>query len=704
MNAPRSRLATTLTALVAVALCLLIAGFFLLQERFGPVLVAALDRLGIAAWAGLVLLAALSSGTRLLRLLGLKPATHSAAALFGLGTGLLLVSTALLLIGAAGYLGKIRVVIVLMALVAAGTWDLGIYLRAVALEAPKLRRLSAFRAALWLVIGLFFLLNLTRSFAPPTPYGTHDYDDLEYHLAAPAQYHAAERVFFIRDNVYANFPQASEMLCLAGMELTDSPTRGAAVGRMLNALLGLLAALALTALLRGVVNKETADAGAAIFYTWPGVTLYSGLAHVEPMLIFFATLALWALLWSWRRKLTPPGPRGWAQLAAVAAGGAMSVKYTGVLLVFAPTLAGCVLLGFCQRLRTVEIARRVALFAGVAVLVMAPWLVRNALNTGNPVYPLLDPLFHSPNWSAAKDARWMQEHSPRDTSAALLPEKALEVLTFDQRNASLALILFLPLCLLAGRRTRWVAALLAAHCAALFLLYFYFTQHNERFIESGVTALAALSALGLGAALARPEGRFLRAALIALLLLCPSRWMNYQYAAASIPAAVAPVPVEALFDDAAPPAMKFINDPANLSSTARVLFLGEARTFHCRREFVASTVFDTNALEELLRAATTPEEIRNGLTRLGVTHLYVDTFELARLQRSYAHSFQGRDRLGMLDGFNWPLFADFARRHLKVVWSQPPSGVETFPWERWPELLQLADKERPGMRAVYEIK
>lgn len=704
MSSPRSRLATTVAALAAMALCLVVAGFFLLQERFGPVLAAMADRMGIAAWAGLILLAALSSGTRLLRLLKLKPATNAAAALFGLGTGLLLVSAAVLLVGSAGFLGQIRIVIVLMTLVAVGTWDLGIYLRAIAVEAPKIRRMSWFRAALWMVIGLFFVLNLTRAFAPPTVYGTHDYDDLEYHLAAPAQYHAAGKVFFIRDNVYANFPQASEMLCLAGMEVSASPDRGAAVGHVLNMLLCLLTALALTAMLRGVVNREAADAGAAMFYTWPAVTLYSGLGHVEPLLFFYATLALWGLLWSWRRKLTPPGPRGWVLLAAIAAGGAMSVKYTGVLLVFLPTLAWVIVLCVCQRLRAVETARRAAVFAGVAVLVMVPWLARNALDTRNPVYPLLNGVFHSPNWDAAKDARWMHEHSPRDTAFDLMPGKALEVLTFDQRNASLALIVFVPLCLLAGRRTRWVAALLAAHCAALFLLYFYFTQHNERFIETGVTALAALSALGVGAALGWPEGRLLRGAVLAVLLLCPSRWMNWQYVGSSLPAALAPAPVEAVFEDAAPPAMKFINDPQNLSSSARVLFLGEARTFHCRREFVASTVFDTNALEEVVRAAKTPEDIRNGLTRLGVTHVYVDTFDLARLQRSYAHSFGGRERLGMLDEFNWPLFADFARRHLKVVWSQPPSGVETFPWERWPEFLQLADKERPGMRAVYEVK
>ncbi len=704
MNPFRSRLAPALTALASAALCLWIASSFLLQERFGPVLAAATDRLGIAAWSALILLAALSSGTRLLRALGLKPAPHAAAALFGLGTGLILVSTLLLLLGAAGFLGKVRVVIVLMALLAAGLWDLGIFLRALPPAMPGLRRMSWFRAALWAGVALFFAMNLTRSFAPPTAYGTHDYDDLEYHLAAPAQYRAAEKVFFIRDNVYANFPQAAEMLYLAGMETADSTWRGAAVGKMLNALFGLLTALALAAMLRGVTGKEASDAAAALFYTWPGVTLYSGLAHVEPLLIFFATLALWGVLWSWRRKLTRPGPRGWVLLAAIAAGGAMSVKYTAVLLLFAPMLAWVVVLGLWTRRPTAEVARRAALFVAVALLVMAPWLLRNALNTRNPVYPLMGSLFASPNWDTVKDVRWMRAHSPGDTSPALIPAKAIEVLTFDQGNASLALILFVPLGLLARRRTRCVALLLAVHAAALFLLYFYFTQHNERFIEVGVTALAALSALGLAAGLAWPEGRLLRWVVLALLLLCPSRWMNYQYVQSSLEAAVLPAAVESVYAASAPPGMRFINDPENLSSSARVLFLGEARTFYCRRDVVAATVFDTQPIERLTRGVHTPDGFREALTRAGITHLYVDTFELARLQRSYRFSLGKREPWGMLDGFDWALFGEFARQHLKPVWSQPASGVETFPWERWEEFLRLPDRERPGFRALYELK
>ena len=143
------------------------------------------------------------------------------------------------------------------------------------------------------------------------------------------------------------------------------------------------------------------------------------------------------------------------------------------------------------------------------------------------------------------------------------------------------------------------------------------------------------------------------------------------------------------FKTYAPTAMKALDDPDLLPRNAKVLFLGEARMFYCRRVHVASTVFDTNALEEIGRAARTPEDIRDGLRKRGITHLYVDAEELHRLQTTYRYVYNGRQHLGMLDGFNWDLFARFATEYLRPVWVYPEQMREVpFHWERWPKLLE----------------
>jgi hypothetical protein len=683
----------------------LIVGVMLIKrliwnDAYLPVVWIQLDRLAILAWAALILLSAMSVGSMLLRRLNLRPAGHLAAALFGTGLGLGVISLVTLLLGLTGFLGRIRMVVALLALLFLGLPDLGTLLRMARLAMPRARKAGGFRIALWAVLGVFLLMNVTRAFDPP-----YDYDSLEYHLAAPAAYHEARRVFFMRDNVYANFPQNVEMLYLAAFELTESRYRGVQLGQLLGALMGFLAALALREMVRGVSGKEAGDIAAAVFYVWPGVTLYSGVAYVELPLIFYATLAFWGLLWSWRRKLTRPKPRGWIVLSGIATGLALGVKYTAALFLFVPILIWLVALGLRQRLTLKEIATRGAAFGLAALICFSPWLVRNAVNTRNPVYPLLYKVFDGENWDAQRDARWTKAHSPSDVSFPRAGEMAREAVFVNDYKVSLMALLFLPFVLLARRREREPAAWLLLNAALLFLLWFYFTQQNLRFLEIAVTVAIGLAAVG--AARATALGGFpIRTLIVLLLFLAPPRWVNYMYVEQSLGVALGKQSRDDYFAKDAPDfqtgysAMQVINQqPEN----AKVIFLGEARAFYCERDHVAATVFDVNPLQELFASASSAEEVRARMAERGITHLYADTAELARLQRSYAYSYDGREYLGLLDGFDWALFDDFIRSRTELVWSLPAEGVGEFPWVRWPEMLAWGGRT-PRIIAIYRIK
>jgi 4-amino-4-deoxy-L-arabinose transferase-like glycosyltransferase len=704
-----SRWPRILVGVVALAICLLFAQQYWLQGRCIQIGWVVVDRLSLVAWTALILLSAMSFGAALLRWLKLRPAGDGATALFGVGLGLGALSILVLVLGALGFMEKVSWVVALLALLFMGMRDLGVLLRAAIGAVRRARRASWFRLALWAVLGLFLLLNLTCAFEPPW-----QYDALEYHLAAPAAYRDAGRVFFMRDNAYANFPQNAEMLYLLSMNLAGSPDRGAILGQMLCAALGFLAAMALRGLIAGVAGKTAGDLAAAIFYTWPAVTAYSGSAYVELPLMFYGTLALWGLVWSWRRKLTRPGPRGWVILAAVATGLAMGVKYTAALLFFIPILVWLAGTGFAASVAPKEILRRVGLFAAVSILCFSPWLIRNFANTRDPVYPLLYKFFGSTNWDAQKDARFTQAHSPKNTSPGNFYDQAHEALFVDSpegeklTNASLMLFMFAPFALLTRRWTRLVALLLAGNLALIYALWFYFTQQNLRFLEAGAPALAGLSALGLGALLPNRYARGLPHLVILLLLFEPSRWINYHYVERPLYCALNEGVLTEDYSRAyAPEGMKAVNDPEMLPRNAKVLFLGEARMFYCRRVHAASTVFDTNALEEIVRAARTPEDIRNGLKKQSITHLYVDTGELRRLQTTYRYLCKGREKLGMLDGFNWDLFARFAKEYLRPVWAYPPQARDIpFPWERWPEFLDLPDADARSVTfiAIYELR
>src|SRR5712691_3819297 len=70
----------------------------------------------------------------------------------------------------------------------------------------------------------------------------------------------------------------------------------------------------------------------------------------------------------------------------------------------------------------------------------------------------------------------------------------------------------------------------------------------------------------------------------------------------------------------------------NLPPTAKVLYIGEARTHYARHAVVWSTAFDQPAL-----AQNAPATWDEALRQLGITHIYINAAELQRLQRSYRY-------------------------------------------------------------------
>ena len=95
------------------------------------------------------------------------------------------------------------------------------------------------------------------------------------------------------------------------------------------------------------------------------------------------------------------------------------------------------------------------------------------------------------------------------------------------------------------------------------------------------------------------------------------------------------------------------------------------------------------------------------MQKQSITHLYVDTGELRRLQTTYRYLYKGREKLGMLDGFDWDLFARFAKEYLRPVWAYPAQAREVpFPWERWPEFLEPsgAGAHAGNFIAIYELR
>jgi hypothetical protein len=134
---------------------------------------------------------------------------------------------------------------------------------------------------------------------------------------------------------------------------------------------------------------------AAILFSSLTMALSLAWAYAELLMLLFALAGLVALHYWWRADSRRPHAALWLVLAGVFAGLACGCKYPGILV---PLGIGVTVLmvGIVGRPGTVQARLTLALssglmFATTAALTFAPWLVKNWLITGNPVYPLLWP-------------------------------------------------------------------------------------------------------------------------------------------------------------------------------------------------------------------------------------------------------------------------------------------------------------------------
>jgi len=169
---------------------------------------------------------------------------------------------------------------------------------------------------------------------------------------------------------------------------------GDVLARLLNGTIGVLAALALANLVgRHLMRRGAAIAG-ALFFTLPITWSLMTRAGADLAVVLYAALAVSALL-DWGRARPADLRR-----AGITAGLAAGSKVMGMLV---PALVGIgVLALLLRRSRALGYGARAASTFGLLVILFAsPCYVRNAIETGNPIYPFGYGIFGGRHWSAA---------------------------------------------------------------------------------------------------------------------------------------------------------------------------------------------------------------------------------------------------------------------------------------------------------------
>jgi hypothetical protein len=309
-------------------------------------------------------------------------------------------------------------------------------------EAPPLpalaRPLRLAFAAIYLPFAVYYLCNAMIPESSP--------DGLVYHVAFPARYLREHGFPAHPENLLMHLSQGMEMLYLFAFSIGRHSAPA-----LVHLLFALLMPFGILSYARRIGHPTAGVVAALLYFASPivgrdGTTSYIDVGAGAAVFASFCFLEIWRE----DRALRT------AALAGLAAGFAYGIKYTaGLALPFA-------LLWIALHRPHRQLVRALASAAFAASLMMLPWMVKNALTTGNPFAPFGNAFF--PNADVYVTTERNYQASMRHLNALTPAQVPLELTVRGGRLQGLLgpVFLLLPLAILALRRPEGRRLLAAA--------------------------------------------------------------------------------------------------------------------------------------------------------------------------------------------------------------------------------------------------
>ena len=252
-----------------------------------------------------------------------------------------------------------------------------------------------------LVILLLALmgLNCILAWVPPV-----SRDALTHHLVVPKLYLDHGSIYEIPSIVFSYYPMNLDLLYMIPLYFGND-----IVPKFIHFIFALLNAWLIYSYLRKRLDTGWALLGALSFLSLPIIVKLSITVYVDLGLIFFSTASIMSLL----RWIESRYQVKFLILAGACCGLALGTKYNGLIILFILTLF-VPLIFMIQNKKTViekkpsnktasikfQLKALVSgiVFFLVALMVFSPWMIRNVVWKGNPIYPLYDNLINPPKF------------------------------------------------------------------------------------------------------------------------------------------------------------------------------------------------------------------------------------------------------------------------------------------------------------------
>ncbi|XOF33531.1 MAG: ArnT family glycosyltransferase [Candidatus Electrothrix sp. YB6] len=231
------------------------------------------------------------------------------------------------------------------------------------------------------VLGATLVSLLLLAFTPP-----FSRDALIHHLQIPKLYLQHGGMYEIPELVFSYYPMNLDLLYMGALYFGSD-----ILPKYIHMAFGLATALLLYLHLKKRLSSAYGILGAAFFLSIPIIVKLSITVYVDLGLVFFTTASLLLLFrWLETKKVRI------LLAAGVCCGLCIGTKYNGLLVLFILTFMVPVLFIRSQEQRekaALPAVKAAVLFCFATLLAASPWMIRNALWTGNPIYPLYNGFF-----------------------------------------------------------------------------------------------------------------------------------------------------------------------------------------------------------------------------------------------------------------------------------------------------------------------
>ena len=500
----------------------------------------------------------------------------------------------------------------------------------------------------WSLTELFFLFliafgGIATFFAAATP--PFFYDALAYHLAVPHKYLQHHGFHFLPHHYYSNFPANIGMIFLIGLSFS-----GGMLAKLLSWLYAPMTVLAVYAFAKKHWGRSIALTSAAIISCVPGILILSTLTSVDLGVMFYSSLSFFALSTWFSSNL-----RSWVLLSGVFCSLAIGSKYTAIPVTFASLAITLVVHKFFTEKRSmVSIFQELVTFSVIVFFGISPWLFKNFMYTGNPIFPFFNTLFGVHTGISVGYAGIMARRLPSSSQwldwIKFYLTAPWTITMTDVAAAGKAGAIFLlgfPAVFLL--KTRDVIArnlLLASICS--FWLWVFLVPRVLRYAFQIFPLLSIVIAYTLwNLPVSRHWKKFfvggvgLLMAYNMTLFFSESMFLKpFSYLFANYPQE------DFLLEHGVNhyPALQYMN--TRLPSHTKILFVGEFRGFYCERDYILQIVRgdEDMFLQQLIHQATGITELVQELQHRGITHILLNRSEMRRI----AQNFLNRDSY-----FNW---------------------------------------------------